>query len=232
MGGDHPKALADINGKPILGHLFERIESACPRPTVVVGAHNGNEIIDRMGDRFDYVFQDEQLGTAHAVLCAKEILTQMKNITSLLVLYGDHPLVTAGTAKKLEELREKQNAAVAMATVQVPNFDADFVLFRNWGRVVRASDDTVLKVVEVKDATSDEKKITEVSPSFLCFEPAWPWSNLHLVKNDNAKKEYYLTDMVNIAIAQNKKIVTMPVPPVEAMGANTPQEIAIVSKYL
>jgi len=52
------------------------------------------------------------------------------------------------------------------------------------------------------------------------------------VKNDNAKKEYYLTDMVNIAIAQNKKIVTMPVPPVEAMGANTPQEIAIVSKYL
>jgi len=119
-----------------------------------------------------------------------------------------------------------------MATVRVPNFDADFVLFRDWGRVVRANNGEILKIVEVKDASDDEKKITEVSPSFFCFEPTWLWANLHLVKNNNIKREYYLTDMVNIAITQNKRVVAIPVTPREAMGANTPQEITIVSKYL
>ena len=119
-----------------------------------------------------------------------------------------------------------------MATVQVPNFNEDFSIFHHWGRVVRAKDGKVIKVVEVKDANDDEKKITEVSPSFFCFDPAWLWANLHLVKNENIKREYYLTDMINIAIAQNKNVVTLAVSPIEAMGANTPEEIAIVSKYL
>ena len=88
------------------------------------------------------------------------------------------------------------------------------------------------KIVEAKDASDEEKDITEVSPSFFCFDPAWLWENLHLVKKDEIKKEYYLTDMINIAIAQNKKVLTTPVSPTEAMGANTPEEIAIVSKYL
>jgi bifunctional UDP-N-acetylglucosamine pyrophosphorylase/glucosamine-1-phosphate N-acetyltransferase len=98
--------------------------------------------------------------------------------------------------------------------------------------VIRTPSGELIKVIEVKDASDDEKKMTEVSPSFFCFDPSWLWANLHLVKQDSIKKEYYLTDMVNIALAQNKNVITMPVSPVEAMGANTPQEIAIVSGYL
>ena len=231
MGGDGPKALVEIHGKPIIEHLLNGTRDACAHPTVVVG-HKGDEIITRIGDRCDYVFQGEQLGTAHAVMSARELLAPRKEISSVLVLYGDHPLVTARTALELNELREKNNAAIAMATVQVPAFEDDFVIFRDWGRVVREKNGAVVKVVEVKDATDEEKKITEVSPSFFCFDPAWLWSNLNLVKRDNVKKEYYLTDMVNIAIEQNKNVVTVPVRPIEAMGANTPHEIAIVSKYL
>ena len=119
-----------------------------------------------------------------------------------------------------------------MATVQVPNFNDDFAIFRHWGRVVRTSNGKVIKIVETKDANDTEKEVTEISPSFFCFDPVWLWENLHLVKKDNVKKEYYLTDMINIAIAQNKNVVTLSVSPIESMGANTPEEIAIISKYL
>jgi bifunctional UDP-N-acetylglucosamine pyrophosphorylase/glucosamine-1-phosphate N-acetyltransferase len=188
--------------------------------------------VGRLGKRCDYVFQDEPLGTAHAVSCAGGHLARRKDITSILVLYGDHPLVTAGTAKKLAATRENNNATIAMATVQIPNFEKDFSVFRHWGRVIRTSNGKLKKIVEAKDASEEEKMIPEVSPSFFCFDPAWLWENLHLVKKDRAKKEYYLTDMVNIALAQNKNVITIPVSPVEAMGANTPEEIVIISKYL
>ena len=230
MGGDRPKPLVDIAGKPIIERLLQGVAPACAKPTIIVG-YRGDEIIAWLGPRYDYVLQKEQLGTAHAVMCAKDLLAPQNDITSILVLFADHPLVTAKTAMALAEAREKNDAAMAVATVHIPHFEGDFALFKEWGRIVTDERGGLVKMVETRDATEEEKKITDVSPSFFCFDPPWLWKTLPLVKNENAKKEYGLTDMVNIAIAQQKKIITIPVDYREAMGSNTPEEVAIISKY-
>ena len=123
---------------------MDRTADACPRPTVVVGAQ-GEEIANCIGARCDYVFQSEPLGTAHAVSCAKEALAARKDITSILVLYGDHPLVTAKTAMELASTREKNGATIAMATVHIPNFDGDLAIFRHWGRIARTDTGELIK---------------------------------------------------------------------------------------
>lgn len=230
MGGEHPKALRELNGSPIIGYLLRNIASVCERPTIVVG-YKADEVMARLGNAYQYALQREQLGTAHAVMCAKEGLMK-KDATSIVVLYCDHPLVSAGTVRALGELREHHRAAIAFGTLTVPGFEDDFAVFREWGRIVRAHDGTIVKIVEVKDATEEEKKIREVSPSYFCFKPEWLWANLERVQNHNVKKEYYLTDLVTMAIQDGETVVSMPVSAREAMGANTPEELAIIRKYL
>ncbi len=172
MGGDCPKALVPVNGKPIIEHLLANVAEACPRPVIVVG-YRGDEIISRLGDAYDYVFQREQLGTAHAVGCAQEMIEKKPGATSILVLFGDHPLVTAKTAIALGTMREKNNAAIALATVHVPNFEGDFALFGDWGRIVHDKDGSLLKIVEVKGMAEDpnRKKDDRGQPQFFLFRP-------------------------------------------------------------
>ena len=119
-----------------------------------------------------------------------------------------------------------------MGTVTVPNYENENKMFMAWGRIVRDEKREIESIVEAKDASPEELNIKEISPSYFAFEPKWLWENLPKIGNQNAKGEYYLTDLVGFAIAEGRKVVTVPVEPTEAMGANTPEELEMVAKHV
>lgn len=230
MGGDRPKVLVEVEGKSLALHLLSNIQGACERPTIVVG-YKGEEVVAQLGSGYQYAWQREQLGTGHAVAVAREILEPLP-ISTLIVLYGDQPLVTARTVRALALLREETEATIAMGTVTIPDYENENRVFSAWGRVVRDENGEVARIVEAKDASPEDLGIKELSPSFFAFNPGWLWESLSKLKNQNAKKEYYLPDLVGLAIAEGQKVVTVPIEPVEAMGANTLEELEIVARHL
>ena len=101
------------------------------------------------------------------------------------------------------------------------------------GRIIRNADGSVNRIVEFKDASEEERKITEINPSYYCFDTKWLWENIGKVKPNNAAKEYYLTDLLGIATMQGHKVYSVEVKnPFEGMGVNTPEELAVVENYL
>ncbi len=230
MGGDFPKVLRMASGKELVRHVLDRTAAVCPNPTIVVG-YKGDEVRAALGGRYRYVEQVGQRGTGHAVLAAREVLIG-ESMTSLVVLYGDHPLITAEMVRGLVTMREASGAAVAMGTIALPDFVGDHATFIHFSRVIRGKGGTILRTVEFKDATDEEKKITEVNPAYYCFDPVWLWANISRLKDENAAGEYYLPDMVKIALADGRTVVSAPVDPYEGMGANTPQELEIVERYV
>jgi bifunctional N-acetylglucosamine-1-phosphate-uridyltransferase/glucosamine-1-phosphate-acetyltransferase GlmU-like protein len=231
MKCDSPKVLIETNGRALIEHLLANIAPAYPRPTIIVG-YKGDEVIARLGaDKYDYVWQKDQLGTGHAVAAAKANL-QDKNINNIVVLYGDHPRVTAGTVSKLVETRTQNDATIGMGTIAIPNYEGDYGVFDRFSRVLRGDNGEVIGSVEFKDATDEQKKIPEVNPSYYCFDAKWLWDNIGALDNQNASREYYLPDLIQRAFDQTKKVVAVPIDPVEGMGANTPEELEIISRYL
>lgn len=229
MGGELPKVLHKIGEKPIIEHLVNSVIASgiTPRPLVVIGY--GTEIIKKyLGTRCNYVLQAEQLGTAHAVLCAKDFLTEFDNI---LVLYGDHPFLTAKTINELMSRHKSNNAIITMMTVQLPDFDGWRKIFEDWGRIIRDENGKIKAIVEKKDATTEQLTITEVNPSLFCFNAKWLWENLPKLNCNNAQGEFYLTDLIQIAIIQNKKVETLMIDnPVEAIGINTPEQLELARR--
>lgn len=230
MGGDFPKVLAKAASKELVRHVLDRTASVCPTPTIVVG-YGASEVRAALGAKYRYVEQVGQRGTGHAVAAAGEVLKDVP-MTSLAVLYGDHPLITGEMVRGLATMREAVGAAVAMGTIALPDFEGDRAGVFHFSRVVRDAGGKITHTVEFKDATEEEKKITEVNPAYYCFDPAWLWANIGRLKDENAAGEYYLPDMVKIALADGRTVVSAPVAPHEGMGANTPAELAIVERYL
>ena len=231
MGGGLPKVLKELDGKTMLERLVDAVmESGITnKPVIVIGY--GTEIIKKyLGTRCNYVLQTEQLGTAHAVSCAKDYLP---GVDDILVLYGDHPLLTPKTISELATEHKQSGATLSMMTVQLPSFDGWHKAFEDWGRIVRDENGKIKEIVEKKDATNEQLKITEVNPSFFCFKTNWLWKNLKLVDCNNAQGEYYLTDLVQLAISQNEEVKTLVIrDPKEAVGINTEEQLRLAEGLL
>ncbi|MES2437027.1 MAG: NTP transferase domain-containing protein [Patescibacteria group bacterium] len=224
MKSDLPKVLHPINGIPIIHHLLENIESFCARPTIVVG-YGAEHVKAATENKYDYALQAEQLGTGHAIMCAKPNLVNAGH-TEIVVLPGDHPLVTATTLNALLELHKKTGATVSLATAIAPSFEGEHALFLNYGRVIRDVDGTVDRIVEYKDASEEERACAEVNLSYYCFDAKWLWENIETLANANAAKEYYLTDMIKLAKNQGKIVSAYAIPTFEeSLGINTPEQL-------
>ena len=226
-----PKVLATVKGKPMIKHLLEAVEKSgvCDDPAIVVGFKK-EMVINELGDKYHYVTQEEQLGTGHAVLCAhKDLKDKSENI---LVLYGDNPFVTSETIKKLVEKHLDSNATITMATVVLPDFKEwrEF-FYTNFSRIIRDKNGNIIKSVESKDATDTEKEVKEVNPCYFCFKSQWLWEKLQSLENNNAQKEYYLTDLVKMAIDQKMKIESIPIDGKEAMAANSKEELELLENF-
>src|SRR3989344_8614953 len=227
MKSDTPKVLQDLNGKPIISYLADSVlkTGIDPHPVVVVGNDNKQAIRGVLGDAFEYVVQEEQKGTGHAVECMKSVL--QGNTDILMVLYGDQPFVSAETIKKLSALYASGNSPLAMMTVKVPDFDDWRAAFYDWGRIVRSADGNIKKIVEKKDATPEELAIREVNPSFFCFRADWLWEHLPKLTARNAQGEYYLVDLVQMAVDEGAPIASMDIDPKESIGVNTQEHLEL-----
>jgi len=226
MGVALPKVLCEVGEKPMVGRLVESIlqSGVTERPVVVIGY--GTEIIKKyLGTKCSYVLQTEQLGTAHAVYCTKDYLT---GVDDVLVLLGDHPFLKSKTISELAAAHEQSKATLTMMTVQLPNFEGWYKVFEDWGRIIRDERGEIRAIVEKRDASPEELKIAEVNPSFFCFNANWLWENLPKLNCDNAQGEFYLTDLVYLAISQKQKVQSSVVTnPVEAVGVNNAEQLEL-----
>lgn len=221
------KTLISLGGKPVIRHLLDSVRKSSidPKPVIVVGEHNEEEMRASMGPGYEYVLQKEQHGTGHAVRAAEPVLAG--HADAIIVLYGDHPFVSSETIKRLNEHHWQSGAVLTMMTTRVPDFSGWHSAFKDFGKIMRDSAGKISGIVECKDASPKELGIKEVNPALFCFNADWLWKNLGLLKNNNAQGEYYLTDLVQMAVKDGSIPDSIEVDPQECLGINTPEQLEI-----
>ena len=225
MKADKPKCLHKIKGKAIIERLLEAIKKAKvdKKPVMVVNYREGM-IKEKVGSKCLYVHQDKQLGTAHAVLTAK---SKIKNADTVMVFPSDHPFLTARTVSKLHDVHKKSGAMITLVSTKVNSFSDINRPFKQFGRIVRNKRGQLQKIIELKDANSVQKKIKEVNTSMYCFDAKWLWQNIKKVGKQNKQGEYYLTDLVGLAVEQREKVGVVRAKAGECLGFNTKEEFEL-----
>lgn len=217
-----PKVLHQVAGLPMVGHSVQQALAAGCAPIAIVTAQGMDDVAHaarEIGGEIDVAIQKEQLGTAHAVLAARSALGELEG--NLLVLYGDTPLITAQTITAiLDALNDDPKNAVAVLGFTPDDPGA-------YGRLVLADDGSLERIVEAKDATDDELEIELCNSGVVALRGAVAWSLLKNIKNDNAKGEYYLTDVVALARAAGHRAVVVEADADEVLGVNSRSELAV-----
>lgn len=217
MKSDLPKPLHKIAGRPMVGHVLESASNLNPDKIVVVIGPDMPEMIEAVKP-YATAIQAQQNGTGGAVLAAREHLSGFDG--DILVVYGDSPLVTSETLGRIVEARRQiPSAGLVYSGVRLEEPG-------RYGRMVLDEDGALKKIVEFKDATPEEKKISLCNGGFLCADGLSLFSWLGQVTNDNAAHEYYLTDLPQIARRDNRTAHVVEIPAEEMLGANTRAELA------
>jgi bifunctional UDP-N-acetylglucosamine pyrophosphorylase / glucosamine-1-phosphate N-acetyltransferase len=222
MRSDLPKVLHPLAGKPLLGHVLDTARALAPRRIFVVHGHGAEKVRAAFADRADveWVLQAEQLGTGHAV---GQAAPQLAPDADVLILYGDVPLVRAET---LRRLLEASRNGVAVLTAELP--DA-----AGYGRIVRDSQGRVARIVEAKDASQSERAIGEFNAGLYALGAKRLTQWLARIGNDNAQKEYYLTDIVSLAVGEGVPVVAVKVEDHrEVEGVNSKQDLAMLERVV
>ena len=226
-----PKVLTPLKGRPMISYLLDAIKQSGvdPKPVLVVGK-GADQVQQAIGSGCDYAFQEHQLGTGHAVKTAKAVVGDAENV---MVLYGDHMLVGPELIKNLAAAHLAGDNAITMATFVVPDFDGWRAEFKSFSRLIRDASGKIIQDVQAKDATPEQLAVRELNPCYFCFRADWLWENLEKVGNANAQGEYYLTDLVKMAIDQSRGIGTMEISNIkEALGVNTREQLVEIEKLL
>ncbi|MEK7113787.1 MAG: NTP transferase domain-containing protein, partial [Patescibacteria group bacterium] len=223
MESDLPKVLVSLNGKPMIQHLLEsiRLSGLDPHPVVVVG-YKKELVIKELGNKYIYVDQKEMLGTGHAVHMTEEILRDKTD--NVIVLYGDIPFIDHQTIQNIFAEHFSSKSKMTMGTVKLKDFKDWRACFEHYSRVIRDESGKIIRTVEKKDATEEELKITEINPCFFCFDAKWLWEEIKNIKNENSQKEFYLPDLIALAVKENS-LESIEIEPHEALGANTKEEL-------
>ena len=223
MKSDLPKVLHKVCGKPMLEHVIDAAKGVgSTRELVVIGS--GAELVRQSIADVEFVMQSEQLGTGHAVLCTRDALKNTEG--AVLILCGDTPLLTSDLLSRFVDEHDKAGVKATVLTAMMPNADG-------YGRIIRAEDGTVEKIVEHKDADDEQKKIREVNTGIYCFDVRTLFDALDKVTNDNAQGEYYLTDVLEIIKNGGGKINAVIADDFsETLGINSRQQLAVAEKIL
>jgi bifunctional UDP-N-acetylglucosamine pyrophosphorylase / glucosamine-1-phosphate N-acetyltransferase len=227
MKSELPKALAPLSGKPLVRHLLQAVDEAAidRRPIVVVG-YGREQIMQELGDKYEYAVQEEQLGTGHAVLAAQKMCGNAENI---IIISGDQPFLSPKTIQNLFKKHVESGATITITTALLPDFNDWRKAFSMYGRIIRKNGKIIDR--EYKDATEEERNIKEVNVSCFAFKASWLWENLKdLDQNTNVQREYYLTDLWEMASLQEQKVESVQIGAEEALGANSKEELEILEK--
>jgi bifunctional UDP-N-acetylglucosamine pyrophosphorylase / glucosamine-1-phosphate N-acetyltransferase len=200
MKSSLPKVAHRILGVPMVQHVVDAARAAgCDRVSSSSPDH-GAETVEALLDGVEYARQDRQLGTGHAVMCAREALGALTG--SLVVLSGDSPLITSETIADLVAERERDGAGATVLTALMDDPTG-------YGRIVRDETGTVAAIVEQKDCDDEQARITEVNTGTYCFDAEALLGDLDRLTTDNAQGEFYLTDMV--AHMRDESLAVVPV---------------------
>ena len=212
MNSDTPKVLHRLGGKPLLEHVLETALALKANKVVVV--YGQPRVRDVFSEReLEFVLQEPQLGTGHAL---QQAMPALEAESMTLVLYGDVPLTSAAT---LSAMISNDDAL----TVMTLRTDNPF----GYGRIVRDTGGKVIRIVEEKDATPEERTIDEINTGILCAPTSRLREWLSQLKNENAQREYYLTDVIGLAAQTTFKIETVhPAAEWETLGVNSKQQLA------
>ncbi len=219
-----PKVLRQANGRSLISYVLDNISFIPKEDTVVVVGYQKEKVMEALGDAYCYAVQAEQLGTGHAVMCAKDALAGYDG--NVLLLYGDMPLLSRQTYQKLIRYHEETGAACTLLTAVIDDPPA-------YGRIVRDSAGNLVDMVEAKDCTPEQLAITELNVGVYVFDAKLLFENLGKLQNNNAQGEYYITDIPKILLSQGHKISTAQVAdPMESYGVNTMEDLAVCEAYL
>lgn len=226
---DKPKVMFEVGSKPIIEWAIRPLEelknqNIVDRIVTVVG-FLGDQVVDYLLKRTEFVWQKEQLGTGHAVMQTESMLSDESGFT--LIVNGDHALYSAKTYKKMIDTAIHDNLTLGFAVVNTPN------RFSSYGRVIRDDSGKVIKVVEEPDATEEEKTIAERSINLYIVDNKWLFETLKKIGNQNVKHEYYINEIVMLAATQGVKLEAIEIENEdEALGINTLEDRAEVEKIL
>ena len=212
-----PKVLHLLAGRTMISHLMETVDGLDPdEVTVVVGDHM-NDVSDAVSP-FPTAVQSERLGTAHAVLAARDTIANFDG--DVLVLYGDTPLITSATLEAMLEAR----ASLMDPAVVVLGFTPDNP--GNYGRLFLGEDGVLDSIIEARDATNEQLKIGLCNSGVMAIDGKVMWSLLDRVGNNNTKGEYYLTDIVKLARNDGRACVAIEGDEDELIGINSRIQLA------
>ena len=223
MRSSLPKVLHRLLGRPLVCWVVEAAQKAGIEKIIVVIGFKGGKVKQALkGYPVEFVWQKSQLGTGHAVRMAYPKLKNFRG--TLLVLAGDVPAIKPQTIRKFIEFHRRQGALASVLTARWPDPTG-------YGRILRSKTGDVVRIVEHKDATLEERKIREVNTGTLVFRVPPFFKLLSQIKNQNTQKEYYLTDVISVLNRQKKKVAALLLKNlIEAQGVNSREELQRLEK--
>ena len=220
-----PKVMHPLGGKPLFSHALKTARSLDPEKIAVVVGHGADLVRQASGaDRVEWVTQERQLGTGHAVGCAKKVFDGFSG--TVMILNGDVPSITRETLSRLLGSHGERGAALTFVTARLAEP-------RGYGRILRDAGGKLLGVVEERDATDAEKKLTEINAGIYAVSSDFLFPALEGLTSHNRQNEYYLTDIVAAALRSGQTVATVEAGDArEILGINTREELALMEKIL
>jgi bifunctional UDP-N-acetylglucosamine pyrophosphorylase/glucosamine-1-phosphate N-acetyltransferase len=221
MKSAHAKVLHPILGRPLGYYPLRRAIEAGADPVVAVVGHQADAVQQALsaampGAPLAFALQEQQLGTAHAVLSARSKLRGFDG--QILILYGDVPLVQTATLKALVQAKRARKAPLAIVTTEPPSPTG-------YGRIVREAGKAT-RIVEEKDCSPEQRQIREANAGLYLVDAQFLWKALSRVGQKNAQREFYLTDLVEVAVKAGRPVATVSAPFEEVAGVNDRAELA------
>lgn len=207
-----PKVLHKVCGEPMIDYVISALKDAGVEDYIVVVGHGKDEVINHLGDGAKIAYQENQLGTGHAVMCCRDYLKDKTG--SVIVLTGDAPLINKDTISNVLKFNCDNKYAATVLTADAENPEG-------FGRIVRDSRGDIEKIVEHKDASPSEKEIKEINSGTYCFKIDELLDSLDKIDNKNSQGEYYLTDVIEILKKNGKNVGAFKADFNEFMGVNT-----------
>ncbi|MEA4910389.1 MAG: NTP transferase domain-containing protein [Chloroflexi bacterium] len=206
-----PKVLHPLVGVPLIRYPLKAVGEATGETPVVVVGHGADAVRYELGDEARFAVQEQQLGTAHAVLSAEAQLAGRGDL--VLVTSADLPLLTTATFRRLLAAQAENTGPLTMVTIISPDP-------RGFGRILRAEDGSVTAIIEEAQATPEQRAIRELNVGAYCFRSDWLWPALRRVKI-SPKGEYYLTDLIGLAVGDGQYVQALTLEdPSESIGIN------------
>ncbi|AGF78453.1 N-acetylglucosamine-1-phosphate uridylyltransferase/acetyltransferase [Desulfocapsa sulfexigens DSM 10523] len=219
MKSDMAKVLHEVFYAPMVHHVLHATAPLQATKSIVVVGHQRESVIASLAKfSLEFVVQDHQLGTGHAVLCAKPAIDLLEG--SVMILCGDTPLIRSESLKEMLAQHRSRNSILTVMTTKLENPT-------HYGRIISDPNDTVLSIVEEKDADYEQKKIQEINAGIYCIDTKFLFKHLKEIGTDNSQGEVYLTDIIALAVADNHPVHKFVNPaPHDVLGVNSRLELS------